>query len=212
MISKGKIAFFFLLAVGSVHTSSFAANAEFVTAERLIAVLAPGLLPDNSRGQDAAAEFSRGIGGIRTGFADPAESDQESDASAPASGGTLRESLEGASQNSSRIAFDSLFEADSYNLKADAYRQLDEIGRALHVIMSNDPAATFTIAGYSIGAGSANNNKTLSERMAVAVANYLVGKLWLDDRRLTVVGRGPGASNVPGGGTSSDSRVEILAN
>lgn len=188
-----------------------------LSAEELIEILGPkkNANPETELDADADAneEFSRGLGGVRQGFSGQAGQQSDSIIS-PAPTSFADPSTQAAGPAAARQVFHNLFESDSYNLRTDAYRQLDEIGRAIHLIIANYPSATFTIEGHSESFGNEEDDMTVSRNMAVAVANYLVGKLWLDERRIHAVGYGsqrPTAAKILENDTMRDRRIEIVS-
>ena len=87
------------------------------------------------------------------------------------------------------------FAHGSAELTPDAVRTLDELGRAL---ASQDLAAyRFRIEGHTDTVGSSNYNRTLSERRAVAVVDYVTRKFGVDPSRLQAIGMGEDGLLVP---------------
>ena len=64
------------------------------------------------------------------------------------------------------------FDFDQSLLKERAQSQLDSI----YTVLTENPAATIQISGYTDGLGSVDYNKKLSDRRAKACADYLTGK------------------------------------
>jgi OOP family OmpA-OmpF porin len=80
------------------------------------------------------------------------------------------------------------FANGSADLTPDAVRTLDALGRAL---ASQDLAGYhFRIEGHTDTVGSADYNRTLSERRAEAVVDYVARKYGVDPSRLQAVGMG----------------------
>jgi OOP family OmpA-OmpF porin len=80
------------------------------------------------------------------------------------------------------------FATGSAELTPDAMRTLDELGRAL---ASKDLAAyRFRIEGHTDTVGSRDQNRSLSERRAAAVVDYVARKYGVDPSRLQAVGMG----------------------
>lgn len=77
------------------------------------------------------------------------------------------------------------FEFDQATLTSDARRLLQRHARTL----KDNSETKVRIAGFTSSAGTAEHNKALSERRAVAVKNYLVEQ-GISARRLTTVGYG----------------------
>jgi OOP family OmpA-OmpF porin len=87
------------------------------------------------------------------------------------------------------------FAHGSAELTPDAVRTLDELGRAL---ASKDLAAyRFRIEGHTDTVGSSNYNRTLSERRAEAVVDYVARKYGVDPSRLQAIGMGEDGLLVP---------------
>jgi outer membrane protein OmpA-like peptidoglycan-associated protein len=87
------------------------------------------------------------------------------------------------------------FANGSAELTPDAVRTLDELGRAL---ASKDLAAyRFRIEGHTDTVGSSNYNRTLSERRAEAVVDYVAKKYDVDPSRLQAIGMGEDRLLVP---------------
>ncbi len=87
------------------------------------------------------------------------------------------------------------FATGSAELTPDAIHTLDELGRAL---ASKDLAAyRFRIEGHTDTVGSSNYNRTLSERRAEAVVDYVAKKYDVDPSRLQAVGMGEDRLLVP---------------
>ncbi len=87
------------------------------------------------------------------------------------------------------------FATDSAQLTPEAMRTLDELGRALS---SKDLAGyRFRIEGHTDTVGSPAYNRTLSERRAEAVADYVAKKYGVDPSRLQAVGMGEDGLLVP---------------
>jgi OmpA-OmpF porin, OOP family len=80
------------------------------------------------------------------------------------------------------------FATGSAELTPDAIRALDELGRALS---SKDLSAyRFRIEGHTDTVGSQEFNRTLSERRAEAVVDYVAKKYGVDPSKLQPVGMG----------------------
>lgn len=80
------------------------------------------------------------------------------------------------------------FASGSADLTPQATRSLDQLGQAL----STPTLANyhFRIEGHTDTVGSADMNKTLSQRRAEAVVSYLTSKYQIDPARLQAVGMG----------------------
>ncbi len=87
------------------------------------------------------------------------------------------------------------FANGSAELTPEATRALDELGKALS---SSDLAAYhFRIEGHTDTVGTKSYNKTLSERRAAAVAEYLASQFGVSQSRLVTVGVGSDHLLVP---------------
>lgn len=106
-----------------------------------------------------------------------------------------------------------LFDVNAYTIKDSSYQQLDEIGKALQIVMSQYQEAFFVIEGHTDSSGSAAHNERLSTQRAQMVRDFLAFKYGLDNRRIMAVGYGanrPVASNDNQYGRSMNRRVEIV--
>ncbi len=203
----------FLIGLCNLPASAAADDGRLYSAEELIRILSDKAAARQETAKPPDAEFTRGLGGVREGAADPGPSSPGSGAHDSTTASLLNESTPAPSRGVATQQFTDLFAADSYNLKATSYRQLDEIGRALHAIIANDPSATFTIEGYTDNTGSEQHDVFFSRQMAVAVKNYLVGKLMLDERRIAVIGYGsqrPVAASDSQSGRPANKRIELV--
>jgi OmpA-OmpF porin, OOP family len=80
------------------------------------------------------------------------------------------------------------FATGSAELTPEAIKTLDELGKALS---SQDLSGyKFRIEGHTDTVGSASLNKTLSERRAEAVVDYIAGKYGVSPDRMQAVGMG----------------------
>jgi outer membrane protein OmpA-like peptidoglycan-associated protein len=80
------------------------------------------------------------------------------------------------------------FATGSADLTPAAIRSLDQLGQALST--PTLAAYHFRIEGHTDTVGSADLNKSLSERRAEAVVSYLTSKYQIDASRLQAVGMG----------------------
>jgi len=117
----------------------------------------------------------------------------------------------GASTNASGcwIVEDLQFETGKAEIRATYYNNLNEIV----TILKQNPGIAVEIQGHTDSQGSAKMNRRLSERRALAVKDYLVGK-GVDEDRLSYEGYGeekPIASNDTAQGRAKNRRVEIKA-
>ena len=87
------------------------------------------------------------------------------------------------------------FGFNSAELTPEAIQTLNDLGRAL-----TDPALTayrFRIEGHTDTVGGRDYNKALSDRRAIAVAEYLAGRFHVDRTRLQPIGMGQEGLMVP---------------
>jgi outer membrane protein OmpA-like peptidoglycan-associated protein len=99
------------------------------------------------------------------------------------------------------------FDTDKYNIRPTYIEQLD----ALATWITQHPAITIVIAGHTDAEGDALYNKTLSQRRAEAVRNYLYRKgAPTDNVRLQSYGESsPKSTNVSAEGRQRNRRSEI---
>ncbi len=104
---------------------------------------------------------------------------------------------------------DVTFGFDRADVQPQFYRTLDEVARSLN----NYPQTLVDVVGHADSTGRADYNQQLSERRALAVADYLTGRGGVLRDRLYVEGRGvtqPIASNATEEGRAQNRRVEIV--
>ncbi|MGO9056112.1 MAG: OmpA family protein [Candidatus Binataceae bacterium] len=102
------------------------------------------------------------------------------------------------------------FDFNKANIRADAVPILDEAAS----LLSRHPNVTIDVNGYCDAIGSFAYNLKLSQRRAVAVANYLEDK-GISSTRLITHGYGKTqfvASNATAAGRAENRRVELLRN
>ena len=105
------------------------------------------------------------------------------------------------------IAHNILFAMASDQLRDSSYRALDELAG----LLSDHPEWQLTIEGHTDNQGTPERNRLLSEKRAIAVKTYLVGK-GLAGSRLTAIGLGqerPIADNRTARGRAVNRRVEL---
>lgn len=103
---------------------------------------------------------------------------------------------------------DVLFDTGKSDLRSEAREALAK----LTGIVLNYPALQLAIEGYTDSTGSAEFNKTLSEKRAEAVRDYLASQ-GLDASKLSAQGLGMGnpvADNTTAAGRQKNRRVEII--
>ena len=99
------------------------------------------------------------------------------------------------------------FETDSYNLRNGFYPTLNSVSKVLAKYYDT----TLRVSGFTDSTGSDSYNRTLSERRAQSVADYL-GSQGVDRSRMFVEGQGkqqPIASNSTPEGRAANRRVEL---
>ncbi len=104
---------------------------------------------------------------------------------------------------------DRLFDTDSSRIQSTAYGILGEIGEAL----TRESGRHALIVGHSDSIGDAAYNRTLSERRARAVRDFLVDNFKIASNRLSVEGRGedePIATNDTPAGRLANRRIEVV--
>jgi outer membrane protein OmpA-like peptidoglycan-associated protein len=100
-----------------------------------------------------------------------------------------------------------LFDFDSYDLRYEARRDLDQVAD----ILIRYPETTIVVAGHTDSIGNAGYNQRLSEYRAQSVANYLISR-GVQPHRISSVGYGetmPIASNATESGRQRNRRVEL---
>ena len=100
-----------------------------------------------------------------------------------------------------------LFDTDSYALRYEARRDLDQVAN----ILMNFQETNITVAGHTDSVGNEAYNQRLSEYRAQSVANYLVSR-GVPPYRIGSVGYGetmPIASNSTDSGRQRNRRVEL---
>lgn len=100
-----------------------------------------------------------------------------------------------------------LFDFDSYALRYEARRDLDQVTQ----ILTQYQETVITVVGHTDSIGDANYNQRLSEYRAQSVANYLVSR-GVQPFRISSVGYGetmPVATNSTESGRQRNRRVEL---
>jgi outer membrane protein OmpA-like peptidoglycan-associated protein len=104
-----------------------------------------------------------------------------------------------------------LFAYDSADLTPEATQSLDQLGKAL--ASSRLAPCCFQIEGHTDNEGTEEYNRSLSQRRAQKVIDYLADKFSIDRQRLMAVGKGesaPIADNTTDAGRSRNRRVQIV--
>ena len=102
------------------------------------------------------------------------------------------------------------FDHDSDMIKPESYDLLDNFGKALNGGLAD---VKIVIAGHTDSSGSSAYNETLSVRRARAVADFLIVRHQIADKRLIVQGLGesePIADNQTPEGRALNRRVEFI--
>ncbi|HEY2621218.1 MAG TPA: OmpA family protein [Acetobacteraceae bacterium] len=113
----------------------------------------------------------------------------------PANPGTPMSAPPATSAPAPAVSLNVLFATGSADLTPEAIQTLDDLGRAL-----TNPALTayrFRVEGHTDTVGGRDYNKALSDRRAVAVADYLAGRFHVDHARLQPIGMGQEGLMVP---------------
>jgi outer membrane protein OmpA-like peptidoglycan-associated protein len=100
-----------------------------------------------------------------------------------------------------------LFDFDSYDLRYEARRDLEQVAD----ILVRYPYTTITVAGHTDSIGDGHYNQRLSEYRAQSVTNYLISR-GVQSYRISAVGYGetrPIASNATEAGRQRNRRVEL---
>ena len=103
---------------------------------------------------------------------------------------------------------DILFDFDSYLIKSSYYPVLDNV----MTVLKKNPTLKIEVQGSTDNIGPSAYNKTLSEKRAMAVKNYLIGKK-IEPERLRAVGYGStskAASNDTAAGRALNRRIDFV--
>jgi outer membrane protein OmpA-like peptidoglycan-associated protein len=117
--------------------------------------------------------------------------------------------LSAPNQDQGRVTFSSIqFEHDSANLTKESASQLIELGKAL----GDERLAgeSFVIEGHADAYGDDDYNKDLSFRRAGTVKTFLVTNNGIDERRLSVIGRGEEDPKTNDPYDPENRRVEVI--
>jgi len=108
-----------------------------------------------------------------------------------------------------RIVLNNLFfDYDKAEIKKESYPELDRLSK----LLQTNNALKIEIGGYTDSRGSEAYNDVLSKRRAEAVANYLVKKSGVGEKRISVQHYGennPTADNSTAEGRQQNRRVEF---
>ncbi len=86
-----------------------------------------------------------------------------------------------------------LYEHGQAELRADAVRQLEQLGE----LIRRNPNATFVIEGHADSTGRPEVNQELSQKRAQSVKNWLVAKMGIPPERIETIGLGSSKLIVP---------------
>jgi outer membrane protein OmpA-like peptidoglycan-associated protein len=90
-----------------------------------------------------------------------------------------------------RIDIDTItFDTGSYEISPDQYRNLERMARAILRAIEKDPAETFLIEGHTDAVGEPEDNASLSDRRAEAVAQVLIEEYRVPVENLATQGYG----------------------
>jgi outer membrane protein OmpA-like peptidoglycan-associated protein len=101
----------------------------------------------------------------------------------------------GPAATAPQVSLNVLFATGSADLTPEAIQTLDDLGRAL-----TNPALAayrFRVEGHTDTVGGRDYNRALSNRRAIAVADYLAGRFNVDRARLQPIGLGQDGLLVP---------------
>ncbi len=121
-------------------------------------------------------------------------------------GKTMREQLD---EDGKIVTHGILFDSDSYTIKGESYRTLQEIGQ----LLQDDPALRLSIEGHTDSDGTDEHNMTLSQNRASSVLEYLVSSYGIARDRLEAKGWGesrPIDTNDTAEGKANNRRVELV--
>jgi outer membrane protein OmpA-like peptidoglycan-associated protein len=97
-----------------------------------------------------------------------------------------------------RVDLDDItFDFGSWEVNPDEYGKLDRIARAMRRIISRNPNEVFLIEGYTDAVGSPEDNLSLSDRRAEAVAEVLTEQFQVPFENLTTQGYGEEYLKIP---------------
>ena len=82
------------------------------------------------------------------------------------------------------------FDSGAWEVTPDQYDKLERIARAMLRVLERNPDAVFLIAGYTDAVGSEEDNASLSDRRAAAVANVLTEQFDVPAENLVTQGYG----------------------
>jgi OmpA-OmpF porin, OOP family len=120
---------------------------------------------------------------------------------------TIDVSLDPALKGEGSVLQNIFFDVDKYELKEKSFTELEKIVRFL----TENPQISIEIGGHTDKTGNAAYNKQLSEKRAMSVYNYILGK-GINPKRLSAKGFGsatPVASNDTDSGRQLNRRIEF---
>jgi len=160
----------------------------------------------SSRAQRNAVLIGAGIGALTGGAVGQYMDRQEADLRAQLQGSGVSVTRNG-DQITLNMPNNITFNTNQDAVKPQFYRQLDAVAR----VLAKYDKSVVDVIGHTDSTGNAAYNQSLSERRALAVAQYF-NSHGIDGRRLSVVGYGPRypvASNATEQGRALNRRVEI---
>jgi OOP family OmpA-OmpF porin len=121
-------------------------------------------------------------------------------------GKSMREQLDEAGKI---VTHGILFDVGSYEIKAESYKTLKDIGQ----LLQDDPELRLSIEGHTDSDGSDEHNLTLSQSRANSVRSYLISTYNISPERLEAKGWGeskPIDTNNTAEGKANNRRVELI--
>ena len=98
------------------------------------------------------------------------------------------------------------FDTGSFELRSDQYGQLQAIANAIRQVVDANPDEIFLIEGHTDAVGTEEDNLSLSDRRAEAVAVALTEQFQIPPENLTTQGYGETQLKVPVQGPSEENR------
>jgi outer membrane protein OmpA-like peptidoglycan-associated protein len=98
------------------------------------------------------------------------------------------------------------FDSGSFELRPDQYGQLEAIANAIRQVTEANPNEVFLIEGHTDAVGTEEDNLSLSDRRAEAVAIALTEQFQIPPENLTTQGYGEQQLKVPVQGPNEQNR------
>jgi outer membrane protein OmpA-like peptidoglycan-associated protein len=112
-----------------------------------------------------------------------------------------------------RIDLDTIiFDFGSWEVPPDQYDRLERVARAIHRVLRDNPEAVFLIEAYTDAVGSEEDNLSLSDRRAQAVAEILAETFDVPPENLVTQGYGEQYLKIPTQGPEPRNRIVIIRN